>query len=101
MGKIWLTSCRCRRFGQIRRRRRRRRLDDDVVAYPLNLVKHKVHLLVGRRREAVDHHPEEVAQVLVLQGLVADHEAALLDHPLLDEGCNLVTELFSIIDPGN
>ena len=49
----------------------------------------------------MDHHPEEVAQVLVLQGLVADHEAALLDHPLLDEGCNLVTELFSIIDPGN
>ena len=49
----------------------------------------------------MDDHPEEVAQVLVLQGLVADHEAALLDHPLLDEGRHLETECFLIIDPGN
>ena len=37
----------------------------------------------------MDNHAEKVAEILVLKRLVADHQAALPDHPLLDEGWNL------------
>jgi hypothetical protein len=37
----------------------------------------------------VDDHPEEVAEIFVLQGLVTDHQGPLHDHLLLDERCHL------------
>ena len=55
-----------------------------LIANSLNFIDYKFHIFFARSRHSVKNKSEKVLDILVRQGLVSDHEAAVPDHRLLD-----------------
>ena len=55
-----------------------------LIANSLNFIHNKFHIFFARSRHSVKDESEEVFEIFIRQRLVSDHEAAVLDHPLLD-----------------
>lgn len=69
-------------------------LNGNIFAYSINFIEHEIHVFVGILGKAMDYHSEKVAQILVLEWLITNHQCALLNELFLDHWSNPMQNSF-------